>query len=139
MRTIQTTPKGYYYAEVNRIECLAWGGLGDCDLCGKPFAKGYLVPVLSGCICPDCFNSWLKREVAYQEDLYTQDQIAESYFKNYLGKNIIMPADYCDRKIEELAKENEKLLKDIDKLNAKIDMELKDVFPELGGDFDESE
>ena len=51
----------------------------------------------------------------------------------------IQTTDYCDRKIEELSKENEKLLKDIDKLNAKIDMELKDVFPELGGDFDESE
>jgi hypothetical protein len=65
--------------------------------------------------------------------------MAERYFKSYLGDLILMPSDYCDRKIRSLSEENEKLLEDLGVLDKQIEEGLRDVFPELGGDFGESD
>ena len=68
VKEIKVSPGGYYYAEVTSDECLQWGGLGVCDLCGKNFDKGYLVWVLSDCICQSCFDDWMTHQTRYEED-----------------------------------------------------------------------
>lgn len=82
---IKKTKQGYMYVEVTNQDCINWGGLGICDNCGKSFDKGYLVFVLSSCICEECFNDWINVAKGYEEDLYFQSLHAESWFKNYLG------------------------------------------------------
>ena len=92
MRRIKKDRCGYYYADVSVQEILNWGGFGICDTCGEPIAKngkvGKLVWVLGGCICEKCFADWDKRKVKYKEDLALQEECAERYYKNYLGKEI---------------------------------------------------
>ena len=55
---IKYTPTGFSYVEVTFNECLAWGGLGICDMCNKQEDEGplYLVWVLHDVFCKDCFE-----------------------------------------------------------------------------------
>ena len=128
MKKIETTEQGYYYAKVSNTECINWGGLGVCDLCGKPFIEGYLTFVLGNCICEDCFKDWLSRAKVYEEDLEFQEEVSERWFKNYFGDLVIMPSGYNKSKIAELNKENEDLLSNLDKINAEIDKLSEEVF-----------
>lgn len=50
-------------------ECLAWGGLGLCDLCGNECDEIYLCPELgSKGLCQGCFKEHKKMVQWYVED-----------------------------------------------------------------------
>lgn len=97
MKEIKVSPGGYYYAEVTRDECLQWGGFGVCDLCNNDFDKGYLIWVLSDCICQSCFDDWMDHQTRYEEDLKMQSIYAKEWFEYHLGE-IKMPEEEEDGK-----------------------------------------
>ena len=131
MRKIETTENGYYYAKVTEEECFNWGGLSVCDLCGNPFKEGYLIFVLGSCICPKCFNSWIKTSTKYEEDLKFQRESSEEWFRYHLGNNFTMPEEYTMDKISSISKETTELLGKLDELNKNIEDTLPEIFPEL--------
>lgn len=92
MKRVKKDICGYYYAEVTKEEVKKWGGLGICDSCGYPIfnksSKGYLIWVLSGCWCEECFIDWQKRNISYEEDLKLQKRHSKEYYQHYLGKEI---------------------------------------------------
>ena len=134
MKKIMETDLGYYYAKVSKEECLNWGGFGVCDLCGELFEEGYLIFVLGNCICGKCFKEWLRHSNKYDEDLEFQYKVSESWYKNHLGNNFIMPESYTNRKLEELNNENKELISKLDELDKDIEVGLKEIFKdELGG------
>lgn len=138
MKKIEVTDNGYYYAKVTNKECLNWGGLSVCDLCGEPFNEGYLVFVLGSCICPKCFNSWLKTSKRYEEDLHIQQESSEGWFEYHLGTDIVMPKEYIYDKVESINAETSALLDKLDDLNKNIDEVLPEIFPELNKEEDNS-
>lgn len=129
-KRIEVTPQGYYYASVTKSECLSWGGLGVCDLCGKDFDNGKLIFVLSDCICDSCFNSWLQHSNIYEEDLKFQKERSEDWFKYHLGDDVLMPWEYCRDRIEDLHTDNKEKLERVSELDKIIADELKKIVPE---------
>lgn len=74
------TKNGYIAYKTTTEEMFRIGGFGICDLCGKSHLDGgYLVPVLNGWICPDCFSSWQERGRYYPEDIPYERQKAKEY------------------------------------------------------------
>ena len=101
MKKVLKTKAGYKYVEVDLLDCLSWGGFGVCDYCNQPIkavgnGKGYLVWVLNSCICENCFNGFLRREVGYEEDLQKQEVEAMPYFRYHLGENVVEGDECCE-------------------------------------------
>ena len=82
---LSKTPQGYTYLPVKRNHMLNWGGLAVCDYCNADMEQGYLVYILNSCICPDCFNDWVKRAQTYTEDLNMQDEYQDEWYCHHIN------------------------------------------------------
>jgi hypothetical protein len=68
------TPKGFTYIPVtcNPI-CV-------CDFCNQNIQHGYLVFILSRCICSRCLNEWITRPTTLTQEEIDQDlQLQHDY------------------------------------------------------------
>ena len=69
MATIIENKKGFSVIKVSLLECVKWGGMGICDLCGEAVVNGgYYVAVLNSVMCEKCYNEWSERAIYYPED-----------------------------------------------------------------------
>lgn len=77
MITKQITEKGFiiYDIPVKEYYILKTNGYfgGICDSCNLRITSGYYIPVMNYVYCHDCFASWYKRAIYYQEDNEYED------------------------------------------------------------------
>lgn len=68
-KQLQTRNKVDYF-EVSITEMLInLRGFGICDSCGTEMKEqGYLIPVLNSVYCSNCFNTFEKTGLRYEED-----------------------------------------------------------------------
>ncbi len=59
--------KGFTVYEITGIVKIKFGGYRVCDSCNKAAVKGYLIPVLNGYLCEECYNRWIERAKYYEE------------------------------------------------------------------------
>jgi hypothetical protein len=61
------------------------GGMAVCDYCGeKMYFDVYLIYVLAGAYCPECFEEWKGRARRYASDLALQNQNDKFWYKAQL-------------------------------------------------------
>lgn len=75
--------KGFLVLEVTRSELVGalaeYGCIGICDSCCCSPEVGYYVAVLNKWLCKECFDSWYKNAVRYQEDMPIEKRHYELY------------------------------------------------------------
>lgn len=70
--------------KVTLDECIKWGGLGSCDMCGYMDEEFYLCPELGHkALCNGCFNSHKRNVQWYPEDIHFVIDTLIVYCANY--------------------------------------------------------
>ena len=93
---------GYTVYQSTPDECAAVTvGIGVCDFCTnlpKQTDPMYIIPVLNGTMCKDCFEDWKQRAVFYDEDLEFEKHFIKLFEQLLIKQNI---------KLEDLTNVNE--------------------------------
>ena len=66
--------------ETTVVECLHWGGIGQCDNCTTLHPnKVYYIAVLNQWLCPKCYEIWKLSAKWYPEDEHIEIRNYNTY------------------------------------------------------------
>lgn len=64
-KELSTTSRGFTYLPLSYE---GRGGMRECDICKNYMQQAYLVFAIHRCVCPRCFDEWLKHSETFSQN-----------------------------------------------------------------------